>query len=120
MSVHVWGVVGNCVVQLAVGEGDDGSDSSDDDIAHHGRVTPLKREVSSSTMTVPGSNKKRKVAMNLISKFVQPSFPMCETKEVVWVVDEYGASIDDLQFHDINTAQVVSRFVFLFLLILWC
>lgn len=61
---------------------------------------------SSSGATVPGSNsKRRKLQSGLISKFLQPNFPMFETREVVMAFDEYGAGIDDLKFQDINSTS---------------
>lgn len=39
-------------------------------------------------------------------RFLEPTFSMFETKEVTFTVDEYGASIDDLQFRDIQSSDV--------------
>jgi hypothetical protein len=50
------------------------------------------------------SRKKPKV--DFMRKFLEPSFSMFETKEVTLSVDEYGASIDDLQFRDIQSSDV--------------
>lgn len=51
--------------------------------------------------TEPTSRKKVKV--DILKKFLEPSFSMFENIETQVTVDEYGASIDDLQFKDIQT-----------------
>ena len=44
-----------------------------------------------------------------IAKFVEPNFPMFESREVVHSADDYGASNEDLDFQDITAATFSSR-----------
>ena len=46
-----------------------------------------------------------------IAKFVEPYFPMFETREIVYTTDDYGASTNDLKFQDITAATFSSRCV---------
>ena len=45
-----------------------------------------------------------------IAKFVEPNFPMFETREIVYTADDYGASNEDLKFQDITAATFSSRY----------
>lgn len=49
------------------------------------------------------STSRKKVKVDILKKFLEPSFSMFENLETHVTVDEYGASIDDLQFKDIQT-----------------
>ena len=74
----------------------------------------MSRAVSFDSTTggeANGGVKRRKLMqpMNKIAKFLVPSFPIFETKESVFTVDEYGTSIDDLTFQDI-TASSFSKY----------
>lgn len=40
-----------------------------------------------------------------MQRLLEPNFSMFETQETTYTVDEYGASIDDLQFRDIQSAD---------------
>ena len=65
----------------------------------------MKRQLSDNGLATAGvtTHKKRKlVHTNLLAKFAQPSFPMFESQEVSWTVDDFGSSNDDLVFHDID------------------
>ena len=46
-----------------------------------------------------------------IAKFVEPNFPMFETRETVYTADDYGACNEDLKFQDITAATFSSRYV---------
>lgn len=63
-----------------------------------------------SDYTAAQGGKKRAVkkAAN-IAKYARPSFPMFESRESVRAVDEYGMSIDDLDFSVANTATAARR-----------
>jgi hypothetical protein len=105
--------------EIGVGQGS-GSlmDISDDNIdSQTSPRTSRSRTLSTSNgLTDPGvlemvpstphSSKKRKLQASLISKFIQPSFVMFESNTPEFVVDEYGASIDDLKFQDVTTMQI--------------
>lgn len=58
----------------------------------------------SSLYLVEAAQKKPRV--DLMRKFLEPNFTMFESKEVNFTVDEYGASIDDLHFRDIQSNDI--------------
>jgi hypothetical protein len=58
-------------------------------------------------MTSLGSSSasKKKVKVDIMKRFLEPNFSMFETRQVQFTVDEFGASVDDLQFGDIQSAD---------------
>lgn len=59
---------------------------------------------------------RKKLKVDVMQRFLEPNFSMFETQETTYTVDEYGASIDDLQFRDIQSADTrwsVINFIFL-------
>jgi hypothetical protein len=58
-------------------------------------------------MTSLGSSSasKKKVKVDIMKRFLEPNFSMFETRQVQFTVDEFGASVDDLQFRDIQSAD---------------
>lgn len=55
------------------------------------------------TLAGSGESSRKKVKVDVLKKFLEPSFSMFENAEVLVTVDEYGASIDDLHFKDIQS-----------------
>ena len=54
---------------------------------------------------VAPAGKRNKLQTSLIAKFVIPDFPMFESSEVSWTIDDFGASIDDIKFQDIYSGN---------------
>ena len=49
------------------------------------------------------STARKRVKVDVLKKLLEPSFSMFENVEAQLTVDEYGASIDDLHFKDIQS-----------------
>jgi len=78
----------------------DGDDDDDDDGADDENQPGQAR----------AGSKRRKLAQpSKIAKFLEPSFPMFETRETVLATDDYGAANDDLVFQDITAAPSYIR-----------
>ena len=41
-----------------------------------------------------------------IQRFVEPSFPMFQSREIVWKLDDYGVLNHDLKFQDIQPSYL--------------
>jgi hypothetical protein len=78
------------------------TNSGSNAVSQIGQTPDLRRQ--SSTASSKGdtnsqpNKKRRKFETSLISKFLQPNFPMFESKETVHQVDDFGAANDDLDF----------------------
>ena len=59
---------------------------------------------TTTALTDETSRKRPKV--DLMQRFLEPNFSMFESQELQLRVDEYGASIDDLPFRDIQSADL--------------
>lgn len=93
---------------MHTGDGeDDGRTDPDSAVAdepgHWPQVSPDLRRADSSDMTTSVGKRRKSQSSALLSRFSQPSFPVFQSRETEWRVDEYGASIDDLKFPGTET-----------------
>jgi hypothetical protein len=58
-----------------------------------------------STVGEKDTTQKKKLKSSVISKLLEPSFVMFESKEAPYSVDDFGISNDDLQFRDIQSME---------------
>ena len=97
-------LLGDAGAPTGAGAEDDDEDEDENDKT----INQPSEENGQSPSGVSPTKRRKLLKTSKIAIFLEPSFPMFESKEATFPTDDYGAGTEDLDFQDI-TAPVFSR-----------